>query len=236
MTTLPPKHKIGDNPSFLVNKWYRFAVRRFIKSYRAYHPVRFEGRLLQHGRRDSEHRWSLIRREAEACGARSLLDIGCAEGYFTQRAARELGCFSLGVDFSTQKLTVAQNINTLERNEGVAFMYGHINVASLSCLPKFDIVLFLSVLHHVIRRQGVDYSRELLSAIRSKTRKVMLFDMGGKRRLLEPWGENLPNTGEELSAWIGALLSSAGFSQVDLIGHAAAGKQGWPRLMFREIP
>ncbi len=66
-----------------MDKWFRLALRNFIKSYRAYQPVRFEGRLLQPGKRDYEHRWMLIRREAEECGARSLLDIGCAEGYFT---------------------------------------------------------------------------------------------------------------------------------------------------------
>ncbi len=72
------KLKIGKNPRFLADKWFRLALRNFIKSYRAYQPVRFQGRLLQPGKRDYEHRWTLIRREAEECGARSLLDIGCA--------------------------------------------------------------------------------------------------------------------------------------------------------------
>ena len=102
---MPPKTKIGKNPRFLVDKWFRLALRNFIRSYRAYQPVRFEGRLLQPGKRDYEHRWMLIRREAEECGARSLLDIGCAEGYFTQRTARELGCFSLGIEADVRRLT-----------------------------------------------------------------------------------------------------------------------------------
>ncbi len=232
---MPPKTKLSKNPRFLADKWFRLALRNFIKSYRAYQPVRFQGRLLQPGKRDYEHRWMLIRREAEECGARSLLDIGCAEGYFTQRAARELGCLSLGIEADVRRLTVAQNINTLERNELTGFMYAEVDMDSLSRLPKFDIVLFLSVLHHFMREHGSDYCREVLSIIRTKTNKVMIFDMGIESELLD-WDKELPGMDEEPSAAIAELLRSAGFSQVDLIGHSSARRDRVSRPMFRALP
>ena len=234
MPTLPPN--IDKNPRFLVDKWFRLALRNLIKSFEAYQPVTFEGRLLRPGQRDFEHRWTLIRREAVECGARSLLDLGCAEGYYIQRAARELGCFSLGIDADARRLTVAQNVNTLERNELTGFMYGHVNMASLSCLPKFDVVLFLSVLHHFMYEHGVDYCRDILSIIKTKTNKKIIFDMGLPSETLEPWADDLPDMGEEPSEWIAELLRSAGFSQVDLIGHSTARRGGIARPVFRALP
>ena len=109
--------RVQRNPRFLVDKCFRLALRNLIEPFGVYKPVRFEGRLLRPGNRDAEHRWTLIRREAEECSAQTLLDRGSAEGYFVQRAAGELGCCSLGIDADVRQLTVAQNINTLERNE-----------------------------------------------------------------------------------------------------------------------
>ena len=217
---------------------FRFAVRRFIKSYRGYQPVSFEGHLIQSGKRDFEHRWTLIRREAVECGARSLLDLGCAEGYFVLRAARELGCFSLGIDANVRRLTVAQNINTLDRNERTGFMYANIDTDSLSRLPKFDIVLFLSVLHHFMREHGIEYCREVLSIIRTKTNKLMIFDMGIRSELSD-WAKALPSATEEPAAVIAMFLRSAGFSQIDLIGQTIALKKRGNtvvRPVFRALP
>ena len=95
MLSVPPKRNVGRNldrnPSFLVDKWLRLALRSLIRSFNAYQPVRFEGRLLRRGKRDFEHRWTLIRRETEDIGARTFLDIGCAEGYYAVGLARLLG-------------------------------------------------------------------------------------------------------------------------------------------------
>ena len=235
MLTVPPKPKVGREPRFVVDKWFRLALRNLIKSFTAYQPVRFEGRLLQPGKRDFEHRWTLIRREVVACGARTLLDLGCAEGFFIHRAAHELGCFSLGIDADVRRLTVAQNINTLERNELTGFMYGHIDLASLSCLPKFDIVLFLSVLHHFMRPHGIDYCREVLRIIRTKTNKALIFDMGVESERSDS-AKDLTSVNEEPSAWVGEFLRSAGFSQVDVIGHSTARMGRVSRPMFRALP
>ena len=227
--------KVRKKARFLEDKWFRLALRIFIKSYKAYQPVRFNGGLLWPGRRDFEHRWTLIRREIEECGARTLLDIGCAEGYFVQRAAHELGCFSLGIEGDVRRLTVAQNTNTLDCNERTGFMYDHVDLASLSRLPNFDVVLFLSVLHHFMRPQGIDYCREILDIIRTKTNKIMIFDMGIKSEFVD-WAKDIPNAQDEPSVWIVEFLRSAGFTQVDVIGNSATGRLGLPRAMFRAFP
>jgi SAM-dependent methyltransferase len=234
-TDLPPKARIGKDPTFLADKWFRLALRSLIRSYRAYQPVRFEGRLLQPGKRDYEERWKFISREIEDCRARSFLDIGCAEGYFTQRAARELGCFSLGIEADVRRLIVAQNVNTLERNALAGFMYAEVDLDSLSRLPKFDVVVFLSVLHHFMRLQGSDYCQEVLKIVRSKTNKVMIFEMGVESELVD-WTTDVRDMEGQPSGKIAAFLRSAGFSQVDLIGHSTARRDRVRRPMFRAIP
>ena len=231
--------KIYKKIRFLQDKWFRLAVLILIKSFQAYQPVRFCGWQLWPGRRDFEHRWTLIRREVEDCGAQSLLDIGCAEGYFVRRAARELGCFSLGIEGDVRRVTVAQNISTLDGNERAGFMYGRVDAASLSQFPSFDVVLFLSVLHHFKRAHGTDYCRDILTTIRSKTNKVLIFDMGiesEKSGWTTDRTKKNPATGEEATAWVAELIRSAGFSQVDLIGHATACRGRVARPIFRAVP
>ncbi len=229
---MPPKTKIGKNPRLLADKWFRLALRNFIRSYRALSP--FGSKVVCYSLESattSTVGCSFVARPRNAAhGA-----FCCAEGYFTQRAARALGCFSLGIEADVRRLTVAQNINTLERNELTGFMYAEVDMDSLSRLPKFDIVLFLSVLHHFMREHGSDYCREVLSIIRTKTNKVMIFDMGIESELLD-WDKELPGIGEEPSAAIAELLRSAGFSQVDLIGHSSARKDRVARPMFRALP
>ena len=130
---------------------------------------------------------------------------------------------------------MAQNINTLERNELTGFMYADVDIDTLSRLPKFDIVIFLSVLQHFMHEHGSDYCREVLSIIRTKTNKVMIFDMETEGELLD-WAKNDPDMGEEPSASIAELLRSAGFSRVDLIGHSSARRDRVARPMFRVLP
>lgn len=119
-------------------------------------------------------------------------------------------------------------------------MYAHVDLAILSRLPKFDIVLFSSVLQqlvlqHLMRAHGVNYYHEVLRIIRSKTYKVMIFDMGIKSELSD-WAKDLASATEEASAPIDELIRSAGFSQVDLIGHTTALRGRVARQMLRAFP
>ncbi len=68
---------------------FRWSLRRVSRSFVAYHPVSLQGETLQPGQRACIDRWAMIAGELRAAGARSLLDLGCAEGYFVRRAAGE---------------------------------------------------------------------------------------------------------------------------------------------------
>ena len=115
-------------------------------------------------------------------------------------------------------------------------MYGHVNMASLSCLLKLDITLFLSVLHDFMNEHGSNYCHDILEIISAKTNKIMIFDMSMKRKLLETWAKDLSNLGKEPWAAIRELLRSAGFSLVDLIGHSTTRRGRSTRPVVRALP
>lgn len=215
---------------------FRWSLRRVSRSFVAYHPVSLQGETLQPGQRACIDRWAMIAGELRAAGARSLLDLGCAEGYFVRRAAGELGCFALGVDGDFTRLLVAQTCALEDRVEGAAFALATIDAALLARLPVFDAVVFLSVMHHVMYEHGVDHARDLLRAIRERTRLCLLFDMGQSNETGNDWARLLPDMGTEPAAWIAGFLRSAGFAAVEKIGETDSWKNDAPRSVFVARP
>ena len=214
---------------------YRFALRRLVKQTEPYHPVSMDGRVLAQGERECSDRWQAIR-DVLAQGADSVLDLGCAEGYFVSRAAKEYGTFALGVDADLARLTVAQDLNLINKNEYAGFMYAHISVEFLRKLPQFDVVIFLAVLHHIMYEHGVDLAREFMTVIRAKTNKALVFEMGQSNEHLMPWASLLPDMGPEPHEWIKHFLLSCGFSRADRVGETDAYRSNIRRSIFVAHP
>jgi 2-polyprenyl-3-methyl-5-hydroxy-6-metoxy-1,4-benzoquinol methylase len=223
--------EIGGLSKFL----HKLAIRRMIKEINPYHPISIEGEIVSTGERDCSDRWFVIN-EVISKHPGSVLDLGCAEGYFVQRAAREHGCFVLGVDADVRRLTVAQDVNVLNRNERAGFMYAHITPEFLGKLPTFDTVIFLSVLHHVMYEHGVDHARDFMKLIREKTAKSLIFDMGQSNETAMQWASLLPDMGANPEEWIAEFLRSCGFSEVIKVGETDAFRSNVSRAVFVAHP
>jgi O-antigen chain-terminating methyltransferase len=224
---LPIDGEVGALSNYL----HKFVIRRMIKEIEPYHPISIEGKLVSKGERECSDRWSVINEViSETPG--SVLDLGCAEGYFVQRVAREHRCFVLGVDADVRRLTVAQDVSVFNKNERAGFMYAHITHEFLKTLPTFDIVIFLSVLHHVMYEHGVDYAKEFMKIIREKTAKSLIFDMGQSNETGMKWASLLPDMGTDPHEWIIGFLHSCGFSQVIKVGQTDAYKSNVSRAVF----
>jgi len=79
-------------------------------------------------------------------GAESLLDIGCAEGFFCFKA-EELGVKSiLGTEIRTNRFVTA---NIYKEIRGSKVYFKNIDVFSQPLISKFQVVLLLNVLHHL---------------------------------------------------------------------------------------
>jgi SAM-dependent methyltransferase len=130
-------------------------------------------RAVQFARLPSGDRWATIAANLRAAGAKTLLDLGCAEGYFVQQAAK-CGCLAVGVDSDVLRLSLAQASATLNRVQGAGFIYAELTPEFIDMLPTYDAVLFLSVMHHIMYERGVDYAREYMRRLKPKVGKFDL--------------------------------------------------------------
>lgn len=99
-------------------------------------------------------RWRIVSDAIKEYRPKNLLDIGCAEGFFARRAALEHGLFSLGCEYNWRPLGVGAALAELKDEQGYGFVRIFLTSATLKKLPKFDIVVCFSVLHHVVKEGG----------------------------------------------------------------------------------
>ena len=218
-------------PGFL----YGLAVRRIARSYQPYQPVSIKGFEICPGERKHSDRFVTIRQSIESLGARTLLDLGCAEGYFVEQAAAQCGCVALGVDADVRRLSLAQASATLNRVHGAGFMYGQLTPEFIAMLPSFDAVIFMSVLHHIMYEHGVDYARDYMHGLRAKVGKFLIFDMGQSDETENEWAALLPDMGGDPHAWVADFLRSTGFSKVEKLVDTDAYQGSTKRALFRLI-
>ena len=94
-----------------------------------------------------------------------ILDLGSAQGYVAFRLA-ELGHRVTGIERLKENLAVARAIGLQYPDLPVDFVAGDIvDAPTLVDLGDFDVVLGMSVLHHVIDRVGHDQAVGLLTAL-----------------------------------------------------------------------
>lgn len=214
----------------------RFTLRRLTKTYEPYHPVFLGADSVASGERACIDRWTLVQNSIKPLSPASFLDLGCAEGYFVLEAAKAFNCVSLGIDADIRRLTVAMSASALNRINGAGFISAKIDAELLRKLPIFEVIIFQSVMHHVMYERGVDYSRELLAAIRSKTSKCLIFDMGQSNETTHEWAALLPPMTPNPQTWISQFLKSAGFSRVEIVGQSDAYKNAVTRTLFIAYP
>ena len=211
---------------------YRYSLKRLAKQFEIYQPITMDGTVLGEGERGCADRWNLIREQITAYKCRTVMDIGCAEGYFVHRAAEQCGCVALGVDADVRRLTMAHSAATLSRLQGAAFMYAEVSPEFIQQLPSFDLVIFMSVLHHIMYADGVERAREYMRAIREKAR-VVIFDMGQSNETQSAWSASLPDMGADPPVWIRQFLLDCGYSEAVQIGKTDAYNSPVSRAVFR---
>ena len=202
------------------------------RSYQVYHPIQLANGHLRRGERSCDDRWELIGPALSRHRIGTVLDLGCAEGFFVRQAATIEGCIALGVDADIRRLTVAQTASALDERYNAGFMLARITAEFIDRLPEFDAVLFLSVLHHIMAERGESYARDLMQRLRRKTKALMIFDMGQSNEIGQTWSRHLPAMGAEPQRWIAGFLASAGYSSVEVLGEADGYRGAGCRTVF----
>ncbi len=228
--------KIGQEIDGIPGFLYELALRRIARSYSPYQPVSIKGKPICPGERKHSDRFAVIRNVIASMGAKTVLDLGCAEGYFVEQAAAQCGCVALGIDADVRRLSLAQASVALNRVKGAGFMYGELTLEFVRMLPMFDAVFFMSILHHIMYERGVAYALEYMMGIRSKVSKFLIFDMGQSDETENAWASLLPDMGSNPHLWVKHFLESAGFSKVEKLTESDAYQGVTKRALFCLIP
>jgi hypothetical protein len=64
---------------------------------RPYEPVEIGGRRFNNVG-DSDGRWRAVAEVLDRHAVHNVLDVGCAEGWFVRRAAKDHNCFAVGIE------------------------------------------------------------------------------------------------------------------------------------------
>ena len=90
-----------------------------------------------------------------------ILDLGCAQGYFSMSLASD-GHTVHGVDFLDLNVAVCNALAREYPQCNVSFQHGTIQEVIAELAPgSYDLVLGLSVFHHLIHEQGLETCIEL---------------------------------------------------------------------------
>ena len=199
---------------------------------KTYHPIEYRGTRYGSSQRPSDARWEWAAATLQAHGANNVLDLGCCEGDFVRRASKA-GYFALGLDHACGRLMMGSNTIWGDKQIMSGFALAQIDPALVDRLPRFDAVLFLSVLHHIMARNGEPYACELLRRLGERVvGQVLLFEMGTSLEKTHKWASQLPDMGSAPADWVGDFLGRAGYRDVRVLGWSDAWDSRYRRPMF----
>lgn len=201
----------------------RAQLRLLIEAQGTYQPVLRGGRFQGSDPRDCVERWRLIEPYLPA-GATCAADLGCGQGYFSLRLA-ERGVVTTGVDRSGPLLDIAWRQVRLNGLRNVGFINADVSHEFVDRMPAVDIVIFLSLMHHLMYLNTVEWCAELLRRLRPRVKKAMFFDMGQSNEPFHEWSALLPDMGPDPGAWLVRFLAENGFPDSQVIGHVPADRK-----------
>ena len=129
-----------------------------------------------------------------------VLDLGCAQGFFSCSLAA-LGAQVVGIDHTSQNVGLCEELARESPSLQLEFVQGSVEDYIVALTPgQFDLVLGLSVFHHIVHERGVAFVTDLLGRL-SEQIEVGVFEMALRtegpywsasqppepRRLLDPY-------------------------------------------------
>jgi SAM-dependent methyltransferase len=231
-TTFTVRDTIGGRKGI----WARLALKGLAWRIQAYQPVLLDGKVIAEGHREHERRLGLLLGTlASEPEVATVADLGCAEGYFVRRLA-EAGYLAVGVDADAYMLALAQWSLTLDGVQRFGFIRLHLDADSVRRVPATDVTVCFSLLHHIVLAHGVDHARRMLEAIRERTRRLLVFEMGQSDETAFAWAARLPDMGPDPHEWVAQLLRDGGWKDVRKIGETEGFRTEARRAMFTGRP
>jgi len=162
-----------------------------------------------------------------------VLDLGCNVGYFCFELAKR-GAKVTGIEERPDLIVIARKVNEIYDLD-IKFILATLSSDSISDLDqRYDVVIYLSLHHHIIKTQGLEESRKILNNL-SRIGQTMFFEMGqtneGKNFSLD-WATRIPDMGDRPKEWMREeVLIHSEFNSVVVCG--ATKSHGVDRFLFK---
>ena len=120
-----------------------------------------------------------------------VLDLGCAQGFFSLSLAGS-GATVTGVDFQAENIAVCSALAEENPDLSVSFVQARIEDFVERLEPgEYDVVLGLSVFHHLVYLYGIEHVARLLTALMNDV-NLGIFEFALKEEPLY-WGSAQPD-------------------------------------------
>ena len=118
-----------------------------LQRFKWYQRIRLSDGVYTPGPMDSEEKLRLIQLPEDLRG-KSVLDIGCNEGFFAFEAERRGAAYVLAID---SNVTARKKFHLVKRllKSNVEFLFLDVTNLDERTIGQFDVTLFLSVFHHL---------------------------------------------------------------------------------------
>jgi len=121
-----------------------------------------------------------------------VLDLGCAQGYFSLHLA-EQGATVKGIDRLEENIKLCRGLAETHPSYSVQFEVGSIEDALSRLMPgEIDLVIGMSVMHHLCAERGAEPTRAILKELSGKI-EAGVFEVALKEEPL-PWAVQQPDT------------------------------------------
>lgn len=219
---------------FFARTAHLITILGYYKKGRHYEPISISGRLLAGSKRDWKDRWQSIEKVIKQYNAETMLDVGCAEGFFLKKAAEEYDCFSLGIEMNDERLKLGELTRLYDGSNNYAVMRAKLDPLAIKKLPKMDVVLCLSVVHHIIKSNGINEALNFVKALLEKTNKAFIFEMGTADE--KSFVGRMPNMPMGQEVFVKKFLKDVGFENIRVLNETTSIKKDTTRLMFVAEP
>jgi hypothetical protein len=142
-----------------------------------YQPLPWLGKSASRRATGTESRWRALEDVIHMAPPTSALDIGANVGWFSIMLAKR-GIPTLAVEREPKYYRILTYARQRLAVQHLGIQISDLSLSTLALLPVADLVLFLSVWHHVVRANGLDDARRFLSTVWAHTQCVLMFETG----------------------------------------------------------
>lgn len=147
---------------------------------RDYYVYNVSDSTYHDSRIDNDYRWSLIEEHLDPT-YESLIDIGCADGFFLGKAS-DFGLTVLGLEHNNNR--VRQTRDRFENDSNVEVRQMTISPDNISELEYCDVILFLTVHHHWVWQYGWAPAAKMFETVCDRA-NLVTYEPPGDKALVE---------------------------------------------------